>query len=84
MICSAWVHINHHAKNNLSRMRPSGEASPDEIHIWGTDTKCERRKQRWGSGGLPPEKFLQPHPSDRWKVFIFVKKSPLKEAVELD
>ena len=84
MICSAWVHNNHHAENNLPRMRPSGETSPGEIHFRGTDTKCERSEQRWGSGGLPPEKFLRQHPSDRWKVPIFVNKSPLKEAVELD
>ena len=78
MICSAWVRFNHHAKNNVPRMRPSGETSPDEIHIRYTDTKCERSEERWGSGGL------RPHPSDRSKVPIFVKKSPLKEAVELD
>ena len=31
--------------------------------------------------GGPGEKFLRQHLSDRWKVPIFVKKSPLKEAV---
>ena len=59
-------------------MRPSGQASPDESHIGDADTKCERSEQEWGSGGSPPEKFLRPHPSDRWKMPLFVKKSSLK------
>ena len=84
MICSDWVHFSHHEKDNLPGMRPSGQASPEEIHIRGADTKCEGSEQKWGSGGSSPEKFLRPHPSDRWKVPLFVKESPLKEAVELD
>ena len=84
MICSDWVHINHHEKDNLPGMKPSGQASPDESHIGDADTKCERSEQGWGSGGSPPEKFMRPHPSDRWKMPLFVKKSPLKGAVELD
>ena len=84
MICSDWVYINHHEKNNLPEMRPSSQAFPDNIHIRDADAKCERSEQKWGSGGSPPETFLRPHPSDRWKVPLFVKRSPLKEAVELD
>ena len=62
MICSDWVHINHHEKDNLPGMRPGGQASPEEIHIWGADTKCEGSEQKCGSGDSPPEKFLRPHP----------------------
>ena len=84
MICSDWVHINHPEKNNLPGMRLSGQTSTDENHVRGADTKYERGKEKWGSGGSPQEKFLRPHPSDRWKVPLFVKKSPLKEAVDFD
>ena len=62
----------------------TGQASPDEVHIRGADTKCERIEQGGGPGVWPRKKFLRSHSLDRWKVPLFVKKSPLKGAVELD
>ena len=58
-MCSDWVHIfNNHEKNNLPGIRPSGQASPDEIHIRGADTTCNRDEQHWESGASQPEKCL--------------------------
>ena len=37
-----------------------------------------------GGPGALPRKIFVTTPFDRWKVPIFVKKSPLKEAVEFD
>ena len=76
--------MNHQKNDNLPGMKPSGQASPNEIHIRSADTKRERSEQMWGPWGSPPEQFLRPHPCNRWKVPLFVKKSPLKGAVELD
>ena len=57
MISSDWVHINHHEKDNLPGMRPSGQASADESHIGDADTKCERSEQEWGQGLAPGKIF---------------------------
>ena len=62
MICSDWVHINHHEKDNLPGMRPSGQASLDEIHIRGADTKCERSEPKMGVWGLAPGKIFATTP----------------------
>ena len=57
VICLAWVHINHHAKNNLPRMWPSGETSPDEILIRGTDTNGSEASKGGGPGACPRKNF---------------------------
>ena len=84
MICSDWVHINHHEKAILPGMRLSGQASPEEVHIRSADTKCEGSEQKWGPGARPRKKFCDHTLQIVGKCSLFVKKSPLKEAVELD
>ena len=59
MLCWDGVHINNHEKDNFPGMKPSGQASLDEIHIRGADTQCERSEQNGvGVQGLAPGKIL--------------------------
>ena len=56
-------HMNHCEKVNPPGTKPSGQVSPNEIHIRGADIKRERKR---GSGDRPG-KILRAYPSDRWK-----------------
>ena len=38
------------------------QARRNEFHIGGAETRCERSEKKWGSGGLPPEKFFMTKP----------------------
>ena len=60
------------------------QARRNEIDIGGAERRCERSEQKWGSGGLPPGKFLMTTPFRSLENAPFLENVPLTEAKDHD
>ena len=77
--------MNNPEEGNAHGMKPSRQACPNEFHILGAETKCERSEgKNRGPRVRPRETISATTPSKLLESSFFVKKSPLEGAAELD